>query len=155
VADQTLRSTLHFQAIRRKLESRAKPLGLKPVTASLSRGAHADRKADQYADYEAPSVRLRLRQDRGQIYLQLTSPAELNSSGETSLWYPLEGILEFLGEGPADGDVVPSVDEEIEGLVRSWNLVVQCFSSWAVNRRQFDVFFRGRFDQRIAPRRRS
>jgi len=125
------------------VESQLRPLGVRLVR-DVSGGDQPFGNA--YADFDAPHMVLRLLSDRGDVYLQISSVQDLDQHGESSHWYPLEGIIEFLsGELAGQRPTLSTLAVEIQFAHENWPALSQLFVEWPASKKRLDDFLRRRF----------
>ena len=101
-----------------------------------------------YADFGGPHMCLRLLSDRGDLYLQISSVQDLDQYGESSHWYPLEGVVEFLcGERAGQPLNLSTLAVEIQLTREHWPALSQLFVEWPASKKRLDGFLLRRFDE--------
>jgi hypothetical protein len=139
-----------FTRGREMVESQLGPLGVR-LTREV--GPDAQSFGNAYADFNGPFLCLRLLLDRGDLYLQITPVQEVDRSGESSHWYPVEGVVEFLGGDPTgEPPTLSTLAVEIQQTREHWPALSQLFAQWPAAKAPLDEFLRRRFDEPTRPK---
>ena len=111
---------------------RARGLDVNAMTPSQYGGA---------AECSAGGFLVRVVDDRAFPYLTIAPP--ITTLGEEPDWYPVDGILAYLGH-PIDPDTKDVVRTELDALEQSWDRVVELCSAWKAEKASVVAFLRKR-----------